>query len=122
MAHRILFFESDARFASDVQSALQRRGAEVEVTSDGNAGVDRAVETRPSLILLTIELPGANGWLLSKKLRKLTETATIPIILLSSEATEEVFEQHRRLRTRAEDYVHKPVTVEALVERDAAAA
>ena len=117
MAHRILFFESDARFASDVQSALQRRGAEVEVTSDGNAGVDRAVETRPSLILLTIELPGANGWLLSKKLRKLTETATIPIILLSSEATEEVFEQHRRLRTRAEDYVHKPVTVEALVER-----
>jgi len=117
MAHRILFFESDARFASDVQAALQRRGAEVEVTSDGNAGVDRAVEAQPNLILLTIELPGANGWLLSKKLRKLTETATIPIILLSSEATEEVFEQHRRLRTRAEDYVHKPVSVEALVER-----
>lgn len=117
MAHRILFFESDARFASDVQAALQRRGAEVEVTSDGNAGVDRAVEAQPNLILLTIELPGANGWLLSKKLRKLTETATIPIILLSSEATEEVFEQHRRLRTRAEDYVHKPVSIEALVER-----
>ncbi|MFN7701546.1 MAG: response regulator, partial [Deltaproteobacteria bacterium] len=117
MGQRILFFENDARFADEVRAALAARGVEVEVTSDGNGGVDRAVETRPDLILLTIELPGVNGFLVCKKLRKLTETQAIPILILSSEATEEVFEQHRRLRTRAEDYAHKPITADALLER-----
>jgi len=29
---------------------------------------------------------------------------------MSSESTEETFEQHRRLRTRAGDYLHKPIS------------
>ncbi|MBX7196547.1 MAG: response regulator, partial [Sandaracinaceae bacterium] len=117
MGQRILFFENDARFAQEVRTALFARGVDVEITNDGNAGVDRAVELKPDLILLTIELPGVNGFLVCKKLRKLPETQSVPMIILSSEATEEVFEQHRRLRTRAEDYVHKPVSLDALIGR-----
>jgi len=117
MAQRILFFENDARFAQEIRAALASRGVEVEITNDGNAGVDRAVEMKPDLILLTIELPGVNGFLVCKKLRKLAETQAIPMMILSSEATEEVFEQHRRLRTRAEDYIHKPIKADALIGR-----
>jgi DNA-binding response OmpR family regulator len=46
MAKRILFFESDADFAREVSAKLRRHGAEVEVTDDGNAGVDRATKDR----------------------------------------------------------------------------
>src|SRR5690606_31446005 len=41
----------------------------------------------------------------------------VPLIIMSSDSTDETFEQHKRLRTRAEDYVHKPVSVEQLIER-----
>lgn len=117
MTKRILFFESDAGFAADVAERLRRHGAEVEVTDDGNAGVDAAAQNRPDLILLTIELPQVNGFLVCKKLKKSPETASIPIIILSSEATEEIFEQHRKLRTRAEDYLRKPISLDTLIER-----
>ena len=70
MAKRILFFESDADFARDVSARLKRHGAEVELTDDGNAGVDRATKDKPDLILLTIELPQMNGFFVCKKLKK----------------------------------------------------
>jgi len=35
----------------------------------------------------------------------------------ASESSDETFEQHRRLRTRAEDYVHKPIAFADLVDR-----
>src|SRR5690606_36976063 len=69
------------------------------------------------LILLTIELPQMNGFLVCKKLKKNPETQTIPVVILSSEATEEIFEQHRKLRTRAEEYLRKPIDPDVLIER-----
>src|SRR5688572_7188102 len=117
MAARILFFESDAKFAKAVRERLTARGATVDVVEDGNAGLERASAQRPDLILLTIELPQMNGFLVCKKLKKSGDTANIPVVILSSEATEEIFEQHRKLRTRAEDYVRKPIDPGALIDR-----
>ena len=116
MAARILFFESDPKFAGDVRSKLEARGATVDVVSDGNDGLTRAVADKPDLILLTIELPQMNGFLVCKRLKKNAETQAIPVVILSSEATEEIFEQHRKLRTRAEEYVRKPIDPDALIE------
>jgi DNA-binding response OmpR family regulator len=62
MGQRILVLESDAAFAGEVQNGLQALGAKVEVASDGNQGIDRAMASRPDLILLTIELPGMNEY------------------------------------------------------------
>lgn len=120
MAARILFFENDPQFARLVRERLAARGAAVEVVDDGNTGLERATAQRPDLILLTIELPQMNGFLVCKKLKKNPETQGIPVVILSSEATEEIFEQHRKLRTRAEEYLRKPIDPETLVERIAA--
>jgi len=116
MGQRILVLESDAAFAGEVQNGLQALGAAVEVASDGNAGIDRAMASRPDLILLTIELPGMNGFLVCKKLKKEDALKDVPLVILSSEATEETFEQHKKLRTRAEEYLHKPIAVSALID------
>jgi len=116
MGQRILVLESDAAFAGEVQNGLQSLGAAVEVASDGNQGIDRAMASRPDLILLTIELPGMNGFLVCKKLKKEDALKDVPLVILSSEATEETFEQHKKLRTRAEEYLHKPIAVPALLD------
>lgn len=117
MSQRILLFDADAGFAQDMRSKFEAMGATVDVANDGQQGIELATAHRPDLILLTIELPGMNGFLVCKKLKKQDGLSDVPLFILSSEATEDVFEQHRKLRTRAEDYIHKPIAFADLLER-----
>lgn len=117
MGQRILLFESDTAFAQEVQAKFEALGATVEVAGDGQQGLDFATARRPDLILLSIELPGMNGFLVCKKLKKQDGLSDVPLVILSSEATEDVFEQHKKLRTRAEDYLHKPIAFADLLQR-----
>jgi DNA-binding response OmpR family regulator/chromosome segregation ATPase len=117
MGQRILLFDADAGFAQDVRSKFEAMGATVDVANDGPQGIELATAHRPDLILLTIELPGMNGFLVCKKIKKQDGLSDVPLFILSSEATEDVFEQHKKLRTRAEDYIHKPIAFADLLER-----
>jgi CheY-like chemotaxis protein len=117
MSQRILVFENDAAFAQEVKSSFERLGASVQVASDGPSGLELAAGNRPDLILLTIELPGMNGFLVCKKIKKTVELENVPLIILSSEVDEETFEQHKKLRTRADDYIRKPIAFADLIER-----
>src|SRR5262249_766460 len=56
-------------------------------------------------------------WAVCNRLRKSAALGKIPLIITSAEATEKDFEDHKKLKTRAEDYLHKPFGVEALVEK-----
>src|SRR6188472_3910122 len=117
MGQHILLFESDPAFATEVRANFERLGATVDVASDGAAGLELASAHRPDLILLSIELPGMNGFLVCKKLKKQEGLENVPLFILSSEATEDVFEQHKKLRTRADDYIHKPIAFVDLFDR-----
>jgi CheY-like chemotaxis protein len=117
MSQRILVFENDAAFAQEVKTSFERLGASVQVAADGPTGLELAASNRPDLILLTIELPGMNGFLVCKKIKKTSELENVPLIILSSEVDEETFEQHKKLRTRADDYIRKPIAFADLLER-----
>jgi CheY-like chemotaxis protein len=117
MGQRILLFESDPAFSQEVRVSFEALGATVDVASDGAHGIELASAHKPDLILLTIELPGMNGFLVCKKIKKHDGLKDVPLLILSSEATEDVFEQHKNLRTRAEDYIHKPIAFADLLER-----
>src|SRR5258706_4387000 len=57
-----------------------------------------------------------NAFSVCKKLKKDPALKEVPLVIMSSESSDETFEQHRKLRTRAEDYVHKPVAFGELLE------
>ncbi len=114
---KVLVFESDSEFAQTLTAGLSAYGCSVTVVEDGEVGIDTAQKDKPDLILLTIELPRMNGFSVCNKLKRNGDLKTVPLALLSSEATEETFEQHKRLRTRADAYVHKPVDVDSLVSQ-----
>lgn len=114
---KVLVFESDAEFAQSLSSGLAAYGCETKIVEDGEEGIAAAAADKPDLILLTIELPRMNGFSVCNKLKRNGDLKNVPLVLLSSEATEETFEQHKRLRTRADEYVHKPVTVDELVAK-----
>lgn len=117
MGQHILLFESDPAFAQEVQSNFESLGATVDIAGDGAHGLDLAGARRPDLILLSIELPGMNGFLVCKKIKKQDDLQGVPLLIMSSEATEDVFEQHKKLRTRADDYIHKPIAFSDLLDR-----
>jgi CheY-like chemotaxis protein len=118
MGQRILVFESDVTFADQVKAGFGGLGASVDVVADGKEGLDMAQAEPPDLILLSIELPSMNGFLVCKKIKKSAQLKDVPLIILSSDDNaDEIFEQHKKLRTRAEDYVKKPVAFEALLSR-----
>src|SRR4051794_4179969 len=117
MGQKVLVFESDATFAADLRNELTKLGCNVQVVDDGNAGLQQATSLRPDLILLSIELPRMNGFSVCNKLKKDPSLKDVPLIIMSSESSDETFEQHRKLRTRAEDYVHKPISFDDLLAR-----
>ncbi|MCB9521305.1 MAG: response regulator, partial [Myxococcales bacterium] len=115
-APRVLLIESDSGTAVPLGAALRAIGAEVSSVPDGETGLQLAESTLPQLVVLAVELPGISGYSVCKNLRRSPTTGLLPIFLMSTTATEEIFAQHKRLPTRATEYFTKPLNVDALVE------
>src|SRR5450631_2678600 len=109
MPTKVLVFESDPAFAGELRSELGKLGCATLVVDDGNVGLQQAATDRPDLVLLPIELPRMNGFSVCNKLQNDASLKDVPLIIMPSESSDETFEQHKKLRTRAEDYVHKPI-------------
>jgi CheY-like chemotaxis protein len=117
MPKKILIIESDAALAASIAAALYARGAEVALARDAGSAVDAARGARPDGIVLCAELPGGSGFVVCNKLRKEADLRAIPLLLTSAAASEETFEQHRKLKTRADGYLRKPFAIAALIEQ-----
>src|SRR5437870_4713698 len=97
--------------------ALKGKGFAVKLLDDGKDGLDLAKSERPDLIVLCVELPKMSGYSICNKLKKDNDLKGIPLIITSKEATPETFAQHKKLKTRAEDYLIKPFAESELVEK-----
>jgi CheY-like chemotaxis protein/chromosome segregation ATPase len=116
MPTKVLVFESDPAFAGELRNELGKLGCATTVVDDGNVGLQQAAADKPDLVLLSIELPRMNGFSVCNKLKKDASLKDVPLIIMSSESSDETFEQHKKLRTRAEDYVHKPIAFGELLQ------
>jgi len=115
MPVKVLAFEGDGDFADALLDGLEAAGCEVHVAASGATGLERAHSEPPDVILLAIELDDMSGFSVLTKLKKDDATKDIPVIILSSDSTEETFERHKKLRNHADAYVHKPIRLGDLV-------
>ncbi len=111
----VLIIDSEPAVAQAIKDALGARGVDSHITADGTDGLEYVRTNKPELIILCVELTRGSGYSVCNKLKKDSGMASIPLILTSSQATEETFEQHKKLRTRAEAYVKKPFTMDAIM-------
>ena len=77
------------------------------------------VGRKPDLIILDMNLPEISGLDLVEFLRRKPESRDLPIVILSSEATESTID--RALELGADSYVTKPVSIEELEKAMASA-
>src|SRR5438132_13353169 len=115
---RVLVVEDDKDIAALIAHYLQKTGHVVETVATGTAGLKRAKEAAPDLILLDLMLPGMDGLLVCQALRGDPGTASIPIIMLTARAEEA--ERIAGLELGADDYVTKPFSPRELTARVAA--
>lgn len=111
----VLIIDSEAPVADSIKASLESRGATVHVTGDGAQGLEYARGNAVDAIVLCVELNRGSGYSVCNKLKKDAQLSTVPLVLTSSQATEETFEQHKKLRTRAEAYLRKPFEGSVLV-------
>ncbi|MCK5801171.1 MAG: response regulator, partial [Deltaproteobacteria bacterium] len=113
---RIMVVEADEAFAGQIKTTLESQGATVFVLVDGEATVNVATELVPELILLRVELPGVNGYSICNKLKKHPTLRGVPLVMMSSAGSPEVFAKHRRLKAHADEYLLAPFPMTTLVD------
>jgi len=114
---KILIIDVDEPFAMMLSKALEQKKYQAIVSGNGQGAVELVSKEKPSLILLCVELGEANGYLICKEIKEDKDIKSIPLILMSSKATQEDFDKHRKLKVRAEDYLIKPFSDEDLLKK-----
>ena len=86
----ILLVEDDPDISRSVAFRLRRQGYEVQVTEDGQSGLDAALEKIPHLLILDLMLPNLSGEEVCKALREHDDEKIqkIPIIMLTAKSSE----------------------------------
>lgn len=103
----ILIVEDNEMNADMLSRRLRRKGYEVTVAGDGEAGVRKALQVRPQLILMDLSLPIMDGWTATRQLRADPRTSKIPVIALTAHAI--VGDREKALGAGCDDYDTKPI-------------
>ncbi len=110
----VLFIEDNLANVRLMQDILERRPEiTLAVAGQGRLGIDMARKHRPALILLDLNLPDMNGHEVLRHLRADPVTASIPVAVVSADATQAQIE--RLLAMGVTDYLTKPFSLDRIL-------
>ena len=112
---RILLVEDNEMNRDMLSRRLVRKGFEVVIAEDGEAGVARAGTEAPVLILMDMSLPVIDGWEATRRIKANPATAAIPVIALTAHAMAE--DRDKALAAGCDDYDTKPIDLERLLAK-----
>jgi sigma-B regulation protein RsbU (phosphoserine phosphatase) len=102
---RILLVD-DAKTNLDILVEGLKADHKLSLALNGETALQLAARTPPDLVLLDIVMPGLDGYEVCRRMRKMPETAEVPIMFLSS--LEEVQNKTLGFEAGANDYLTKP--------------
>ena len=79
----ILLIEDDPDIRELLAGRVRRLGAEVHTATTGAAGIAKARELQPDLVILDIGLPDIDGWSVIDSLGEHELTRDIPVVIAS---------------------------------------
>jgi len=113
MPQKILLIEDDAAFRKVVGDTLTMHGYVTVAAGSGKAGLAKALEERPDLIVLDLILPGIGGLEVCQRLKQDAQTESIPVLILTGSDKEG--QDVACLDLGADDYLTKPVRADRLL-------
>ena len=91
---------------------LEKLGCDVAVVADGVAGVEAVEVGQYDLVCMDCHMPLMDGFEATQAIRKNPKTGDIPIVAMTASVLDE--DRQRCLDAGMDDYVSKPISVEAL--------
>jgi DNA-binding response OmpR family regulator len=110
---RVLIVEDDPASMRGLKDNFALKGYTVEIATDGEGGLDKALNLKPDLIVLDVMLPKVNGYEICRLVRQ--EGLDTPIIMLTAKGRES--DIILGLNLGADDYVTKPFSIHELLAR-----
>ena len=107
MAEKILVVEDNEQNRILMRQILTHFGYEVLEATDGLTGLEMARAHMPALILLDIQMPVMNGFMVIRELRNNPELRKIKVIAVTSFAMKG--DREKALQAGFDEYVTKPI-------------
>ncbi len=110
---RILIVEDEKSLANVIEKALKKEKYNVDISNDGETGLDNALSDIYDLIILDIMLPHISGIDILKEIRKNNIKAKVIVLTAKSELEDKLL----GFNAGADDYITKPFHLEELLAR-----
>ncbi|PTX90705.1 response regulator [Opitutus sp. ER46] len=111
---KVLVADDSATAVALLQNAVSEAGHVSLVATNGDDAMRLAVAEKPALILLDVVMPKVDGFQVCRRLRKQPETASTPIVIVTSKDQET--DKFWGIRQGANDYITKPFEPKALAD------
>ena len=111
----VLVVDDESAIREMIRFALGRAGMEVRCAADGLEALNKISEKTPDILLLDWMMPGISGLDLTRRLRRNSQTAEIPIIMLTAKVSED--DKVAGLNAGTDDYIIKPFSPREMVAR-----
>ncbi len=115
MEDSVLLVEDEKDVVDLLRYHFRKAGFKVEIANTGDAGLAAVRSQRPDAVVLDLMLPGMTGLEVCRALKIDSETASIPVLMLT--ARSEVKDRVKGLEIGADDYVTKPFSPKEVVLR-----
>ncbi|NDJ87394.1 MAG: response regulator [Chloroflexi bacterium] len=112
---KVLVAEDQPESQQIIYDILETSGYEVILVDNGLAAVEAALEHKPHLAILDVNMPGKDGFEVVAELKKNSDTAQIPVIMLTAQS--DIESRVHGLGLGAEDYIGKPFSPKELLAR-----
>lgn len=110
---RLLLVDDDTSLAESLAIALEQEGHQVSVLGDGKSALAEVLRDAPELLISDVNMPGLDGFQLTKRLRDAGFQG--PILILTARDGE--IDEALGLELGADDYVQKPASARILLAR-----
>jgi CheY-like chemotaxis protein len=114
MAEKILLIEDNEQNRILMRQILARQGYDLLEARDGLTGIEMARAHLPALILLDIQMPVMNGFMVIRELRNDAELRKIKVIAVTSFAMKG--DREKALQAGFDEYVTKPIDIRTFLE------
>jgi DNA-binding response OmpR family regulator len=114
----VLLVEDDPEIVAMYSRKLTLDGYAVTVAEDGEEALVKAMEVRPDIVFLDLDLPRKDGFEVLKALRADPRTADTPVVILTNHGGAELVE--RGIALGANEYLVKATTSPSLLAADIA--
>jgi len=112
---RILVVDDTPDLLMIVSKRLSLAGYEVITAEDGQAGLMKAQQEKPDLVLLDLMLPKLNGYEVCSMLKQDSQFQTIPIVIFTAKTQER--DEQLAMECGADAFIRKPFNPVELLEQ-----